>query len=108
MFEQLLLPPRPAPGVVAHKASGDLIPGKEPPRQTRVLGRDERHRLEDLDGAERYVAEIAYGRGDDEEPAGSPRPGRGIGQCPAGHRQGRRAACHRAAHRRAEPGRRRG
>ncbi len=93
VVQQLALARGAAPRVVADRAGRDLVALEQAPADARVLGGDQRHGAQDLEGAVRDVAEVADRGGDDvQRPAGRRRP-RGLVR----HRQGR-----------AEPGRRRG
>ena len=119
MVEQFGFAAAAALGVVAHHARTDFVAIEQPSRQPRVLGGDERHRLEYLDGPVREVSEIADRSGDDEEPpsasATDPPLSTVVGRPPTspchlgrGVRAFASAAGRRPAHRRADPGRRRG
>ena len=75
VLEERALPRRAALRVVAHRPGRDLVAVEQPARDPRVLGRDERHRPQDLERAERDVAEVADRRRDDVQRPGRP-PGR--------------------------------
>ena len=69
--QQVTLLRRPAPGVVAGGAGGDLVAVQEPAGDPRVLGGDQRDGPQHLERPHRDVAQVADGRGDDvEDPAG--------------------------------------
>ena len=70
-------------GMEAHRADLDLISLEQPAADSRVLGGNERHGSEDLEGTERNVAEVPDRSRDDEQ-----RPSLGHPRVEPGRRRG--------------------
>ena len=66
MVQKLRRPSGGVPGVVAHRSGRDLVAVQKAPRQSSVLGRDQRHPPQHIDGAVCDVPEISNGSRDDE------------------------------------------